>query len=144
MKRTIRLRESELKRMISESVKRVLNEWEYAGWTEDADDNYDYDYEPSEDEIRDMEIKSAWDEFDRNISNKRDFQRRREKFIRDLRNNPRRVQTSSTENDIDYHGAMSMAQLGGGPKGGWGKGFNMSRSEFDRRFLSGEAPKQDY
>ena len=27
MKRTIRLRESELKRMISESVKRVINEW---------------------------------------------------------------------------------------------------------------------
>ena len=27
MKRTIRLRESELKRMVSESVKRVINEW---------------------------------------------------------------------------------------------------------------------
>ena len=28
MKRTIRLNETELKRMISESVKRVMNEWE--------------------------------------------------------------------------------------------------------------------
>lgn len=27
MKRTIKLRESELKRMVSESVKRVINEW---------------------------------------------------------------------------------------------------------------------
>lgn len=29
MKRTVRLTESELRKMISESVKRVLNEWEY-------------------------------------------------------------------------------------------------------------------
>lgn len=29
MKRTVRLRESELRHMISESVRRVLNEWDY-------------------------------------------------------------------------------------------------------------------
>ena len=68
MKRTIRLKESELKRMISESVRRALNEnfnaSECALQVEDIiSDIIDDDYGYSEDQINSMspyEILDAW------------------------------------------------------------------------------------
>ena len=41
-KKLIRLTESDLHKIVKESVNRVLNEWEYAGWVNDiGDDSYD-------------------------------------------------------------------------------------------------------
>ena len=41
-KKLIRLTESDLHKIVKESVNRMLNEWEYAGWVNDiGDDSYD-------------------------------------------------------------------------------------------------------
>ena len=54
-KKLIRLTESDLHKMVKESVNRVLNEWEYAGWVNDIGD--DYDDEPDEPKEYDFDTK---------------------------------------------------------------------------------------
>ena len=54
-KKLIRLTESDLHKIVKESVNRVLNEWEYAGWVNDIGD--DYDDEPDEPKEYDFDTK---------------------------------------------------------------------------------------
>jgi len=58
MKQTIRLGESELKRMISESVKRILNEAENGGWVVDSSEAQEA-YELAVSELGEDEINRA-------------------------------------------------------------------------------------
>ena len=62
MKRTIRLRESELKRIISESVKRSINEW----YNDGSSEQIDLDGSASTDDGENGEIYAANMWFDNN------------------------------------------------------------------------------
>ena len=42
-KKLIRLTESDLHNIVKESVNKILNEWEYAGWINDIEDPIEYD-----------------------------------------------------------------------------------------------------
>ena len=145
-KKLIRLTESDLHRIVKESVNRLLNEWEYAGWVNDIGDDY-YDEPNDPNEKNERNINNAWDEFDRNISNRREMNDRRSRFYHDLHYNPDNVQTSSTRNGENLNGRLAMLHPIQGKSG-------VEKSKFDfsdyatkngrDKFLSKKAPNQDY
>ena len=60
-KQVIRLTESELNRVIKESVNKVLlKEWEYAGWVNDIGDDVDYDLADDNEEEPDTFEYKVW------------------------------------------------------------------------------------
>ena len=142
-KKLIRLTESDLHNIVKESVNKILNEWEYAGWINDIEDPIEYD--PNDPEsVKEREIEDSWREFRDHISNRREMNDRRRKFYDDLKYYPKRVQTSSTLNGEDSQGVASMSMLGDEPKGGWGKKYNDTKKGFNDRYLSRKAPRQPY